>query len=140
MLPLLAILGLAITAYAIYVEKNAKKGRKFMCDVNDSMSCSVILTSKYARMTKLLFSLKEDHPLNLPNTYYGMLFYFAVLCYSYVPIPYKEYMLLVASFFSLLACVVLATKMYELNDICLVCLCTYVVNMGIMYYAWHELK
>jgi uncharacterized membrane protein len=139
MLQFIALIGIIITSYAIYVEHNAKKGRKFMCDINDYMSCSAVLTSPYARMIKLVFGLDDNHILNVPNTYVGILFYLAVLVYPYVRIPYQEYMLLLASILSLFACVVLALAMYKLGDTCIVCIATYFVNMAIFYYAMTNL-
>ena len=133
---LLALLGCLVAAYAIRVERNAKKDIKAVCDINDRMSCSKVLTSKYARMLGLAFGLKENHPLNLPNTYFGFLFYLAVFVYPFVDVPYKEFLLMGASGMSMVACVVLAVAMWKLGDFCAVCVTTYFINAGILYCAY----
>ncbi|AYV77849.1 MAG: vitamin K epoxide reductase complex subunit 1 [Edafosvirus sp.] len=142
MITLLGICGVLVSAYAIYVEVNAKHKQRALCDLNEGMSCTRVLTSPYARMTGLVFGLKKSHPLNLPNTYYGLLFYVAIILYKMYPftlIPFKEFLLLVASSMSMAACIGLAYVLYfKLKDICIVCITTYIINSCIFYYALKE--
>ena len=140
MLILLALAGIIVTLYAIYVERQTNKiGFKAMCDINDYASCSRVLKSPYAKMTKMIFNLKDDHVLNVPNTYFGLLFYIAVIIYNFVDVSYQEVLLLVASGISLCACFGLAYILYfKLKDFCVVCVATYFINMGIFYYAYCE--
>jgi vitamin-K-epoxide reductase (warfarin-sensitive) len=140
----LGLLGLAITLYAIHVERKAasEKAEKAFCDINDRMSCTRVLTSPYAKMVGKIFKLPADHKLNVPNTYYGVLFYIAIMLYTKFPftlIPFREVLLMAASSFSLVACCGLAYIMYfKLKDVCIVCMATWAVNVGIFCCALGE--
>ena len=72
-LQLLAIIGFFVSIYAIIIERKATRnnGMNSYCDLNDRVSCSKVLTSKYSKMTGVIFRLRESHLLNIPNTYYG---------------------------------------------------------------------
>jgi vitamin-K-epoxide reductase (warfarin-sensitive) len=144
MLVFLGILGLIVTTYAIYIEKQEKKMKSSMCDINDKMSCTSVLSSPYAKMMGKIFKLKYSHPLNLPNTYYGMIFYLAITLYSYFPfilIPYREKILLIVSILSIISSCVLAYILYaKLRTVCIICISTYIINSFILYYSLIENK
>lgn len=139
MLIYLGLFGIIVTSYAIYIERQ-KKGHRAMCDVSENISCTRVLKSPYARMMGLIFNLKNDHVLNLPNTYFGILFYFAIIIYNFIYIPYQELLLVTASFLSLCASFGLAYILYyKLQDFCIVCVTTYFINVAIFYYAMDAL-
>ncbi len=128
----LGVCGILICLYAIYVERNAKgkkRNYKPVCDINDNMSCTLVLTSEYAYMTKYVFNLNNDHPLNVPNTYYGLLFYSCIVLSAFIHVPFQYYLLLSVSSMSLLASGGLMYFMYKLWDFCLVCMASHVVNI-----------
>ena len=135
-------MGLVVTLYAVHVEQSAGPQYRSMCDINDHISCSRVLTSPYTRMMGMIFNLPKDHMFNLPNTNYGVLFYLAICCYPWATfVPGREFLLLGASVFSLVACCGLAYILYfKLKDLCLVCISSYVVNLFIFYYALKENK
>ena len=138
---LTGIIGFIVTAYAISVERKSRSNPKYvaLCDISNSMSCSRVLTSEYSKLTGRLFGLKADHPLNLPNTYFGLIFYSAVIIYPYVFIPYRELLFFLATSLSMMMCVYLAYILYfKLNDFCVVCVTTYVINAVLFYYAINE--
>jgi vitamin-K-epoxide reductase (warfarin-sensitive) len=131
---LLGIAGLLTTLYAIKVEKN-EDGKKSLCDVNDGMSCTRVLKSPYARMTKYTFGLSNSNPLNQPNTYYGVLFYLCVIVYHVLGLNFP-YLFLTGCIASCLASCGLAYVLYsKLHDFCLVCATTYVINGALLYNA-----
>lgn len=140
-----AITGLVLTLYTIYVEKrhSRDKNYKAVCDINNRISCSYVISSEYAKLVGKMFRLSDDSVFNVPNTYYGTLFFIAVILYNIYPftlIPYREYMLLTASVLSLIVCVVLAYVMhYRLKKYCLMCIVTYFTNIGIFFYALKEI-
>ena len=142
LISILGLIGLAVTLYAINVEKNAVAAKRALCDINEHISCTLVLTSKYAKMMGLIFKLPYKHPLNLPNTYYGLIFYIIIILYPVYPftlIPFREVLFLVASSFSLLSCCGLAYILYVyLKDFCIVCVATYIVNIFIFYQALKE--
>merc|ERR1711887_450282 len=74
----LCLLGFAVCIYALNVEFHveANPDYKAMCDINDQMSCSKVLTSQYGKGFGLLgYILGDDHPLNLKNPFFGLAFY-----------------------------------------------------------------
>ena len=148
---LCGICGIVVTLYAIYVERMAKSKSgggqskyKAICDVNDSMSCTLVLTSKYSKMMGTIFNLDKDSWFNLPNTYYGLLFYVCVTLYPLYPfilIPFREVLLLGASLMSIVSSVMLAYILYfKLKNLCMVCIVTYVINITILLSAINEFQ
>ena len=130
---LLGICGILVTLYAIYVERLTLGA---MCDINDRASCSRVLKSPYGRIMKMYFNLPDDHPLNVSNTYYGILYYSVIILYNFVVVPYQETLLFVASILSMLVSLKLALILYfNLKDFCVVYVITYVINFFIFYHA-----
>ena len=143
---IVGIIGLMICFYAIYVEKKTKLDKNYspFCNISNNMKCSVVLESKYSRMMKLIFDLKKDNIFNLPNTYYGVLFYIAIIIYPLYPfnlIPFREALLFAISVFSILLCFLLAFILYfKLRNCCIICIAIYIVNIVIYYIACNELN
>jgi len=141
---ILGLCGILASLYAINVEKNATGKKKYVafCDVNDSMSCSRVLTSEYANLSRIFFGFDKNSWFNRSNTYYGVLFYLAVMLYPFWPftlVPFREYLLLGASIGSIAASCTLAYILtFKLHNFCLVCVVTYVINGLILYNAWGE--
>lgn len=75
---ILAVCGVLVSLYAIHVErsKHSDPSYQAMCDFSERASCSRVLTSDasigFGVVGRLLGA---DHPLNLPNTYYGVVLY-----------------------------------------------------------------
>ena len=141
---ILGFVGVIVTSYAIYVEKYAlTQNFRAICDINSKASCSVVLTSRYARLAKLWLKLPNDSKFNLPNTYYGLLFYIAVILYPIYPftlVPFREVLLLIAAIMSVMMCVVLGWILYyKLKNFCAVCVTTYIINMSILIISVFEI-
>jgi len=106
------------------------------------MSCSRVLTSPWAKMAGLMFNLPPDHPLNVPNTYLGILFYFAIILYPVRAlrwIPFRKTLLLTASLLSLGASAYLLYILYfVLHDFCIVCVSTHIANALIFFASLAE--
>lgn len=135
-----ALLGMVATVYAIYVEHKKKKNpkEKLFCDISNKINCGA-LTSDYSRLLKMAFNLNDAHLFNIPNTYLGGLFYFAVFLYP-LPlltyIPFREFLFFIASTLSIALSVCLACILYfKLKEVCPVCVTTYVINAAIFYCA-----
>lgn len=74
----LAICGVVVSLYAIHVERSkyANPSYQAMCDFSEHASCSRVLTSDASIGFGIVGRLLgDDHPLNLPNTYYGVVVY-----------------------------------------------------------------
>jgi vitamin-K-epoxide reductase (warfarin-sensitive) len=144
---LLGLIGIVISWYAIHVERQANKhGRKkyvALCDINDSASCSLVLTSEYAKLGEKFLGLGKDNPFNVPNTNYGLLFYIGVTLYPLYPftlIPYREFMLFGASIVSIMVCCLLSWILYfKLKNFCGVCVASWILNLFILWQAWGQL-
>jgi uncharacterized membrane protein len=136
--------GILICLYAIYVEHKSKtKGYTASCDLGENASCTVVLSSKYSRMAKIIFNLNRKSLFNVPNTYYGLLFYVAITLYPVYPFTMiygREILLGLATTASLLASIGLACILaFKLKNFCAICAATYVVNMVLAYYTYYEL-
>ena len=131
---MLGLLGINVSYYAIKVEHNARLTGKnnSMCDFNDKASCSRVLTSEYSRIF-----------FNVPNTWFGFLFYLAVCIYPMWPfilIPYREMLFFMASTFSIMFSGYLAFVLYfKLQDVCVVCIASWIINAMIFYHSYYEL-
>eukprot|EP01129_Flabellula_baltica_P008027 TRINITY_DN3160_c0_g1_i1.p1 TRINITY_DN3160_c0_g1~~TRINITY_DN3160_c0_g1_i1.p1 ORF type:complete len:159 (+),score=14.80 TRINITY_DN3160_c0_g1_i1:1-477(+) len=142
----LGLLGILVCLYAIYVEHKASTEYGFtaLCDFDTSMSCSKVLTSKYARMTALFFDLPEGHILNVPNTYFGVVFYVALVLYPvgiFKRVPARKVLLLVASIASVCSSTYLGYILYYvLEDFCIVCVSTYVINALVLVFSVKEFQ
>lgn len=134
MIQILCLIGALICTYAIYIEKNSKRPKfKAICDINDNTSCTLVLTSKYSHMIKLIFNLKDNNKFNLSNAQYGLLFYISLILYQYQPfifLPFYNLIFLFITSCSLVGCVVLAYILYyKLHNLCLICITMYVINI-----------
>ena len=137
----LCIMGIAICIYAIKVEavvlgekkRNGKPSYSQLCDVNESVSCTLVLTSKYSHMAKLIFKLHDESFFNLSNAQYGLMFYIALLIFHIYPFtlfPFHSWFVLLGAIGSVVASCGLAYILkYILHNLCLICLCMYVVNV-----------
>lgn len=131
----ISIIGCGLCAYAIYVELSHASG---ICDINETVSCSYVMKSKYSRMARLVFDLPRHHPLNLSNAEYGLVFYGGLAVMEWLPIErHQKDMLWISS--SVVACLTslgLAWVLHRhLKRVCLVCLGLYGVNGLLM---WHS--
>src|SRR5690606_34630540 len=110
---------------------------KAWCDLGKGMSCTKVLTSPWAKMLGYMFNLPSDHPLNIPNTYLGIIFYFCIILYpmsAFRWVPLRKYLLLGASLLSLASSAYLLYILYAvLHDFCVVCVTTHIANMLIFF-------
>jgi len=130
------LLGLGISGYSLYVSTSFEKdpeNYRPLCDVEEGVSCSSVLTSKYAKGFGLVGGLMGDeaHPLNQPNSVYGLAFYglnfllFAAFRGRSFVAELQFYAVILANFVSCY----LAYLLYAvLKNLCYVCVATYAVN------------
>lgn len=74
----LCLIGFGLSYYSQYVkiEKQRNAGYQAMCDINEQINCSKVLTSEYSYGFGLVAPyLGKDHALNLPNHILGMIGY-----------------------------------------------------------------
>lgn len=141
LLQLFASTGLVLAVYALWVEhKVSQQGSSFhaLCDFGDiggyAAQCSQVLTSESSHLF-----------FDVPNAAFGTLFY--ILAFSY-PFLYNKLplitpavsssLLLLATTFSVGLSVYLATVLYAMQEICLLCITTYAVNAFLWMIAFNE--
>ncbi|KAK7455721.1 hypothetical protein BaRGS_00039461 [Batillaria attramentaria] len=111
---LLCMMGLLVSCYSLHVEvqKEHNPSYRAACDFSESMSCSKVLTSKYARG----FGIVERYLalLSPPSLSGPLLFYMSVS--SVLVSFYLGYILF-----------------FVLRDVCVVCVTTYVINGLLLY-------
>ena len=136
----LCCMGIVVCLYAIKIEKDEERYKKDeklraprMCDINDSISCTTVLTSKYSHMTKIMFGLSENSIFNYSNAHYGLLFYIGLTAFQFYPftlIPYHAHLFFAASVASVIASCGLAYILrYILHNFCMICVCMYIINI-----------
>lgn len=139
---IIAFLGLLVSAYSIHVEVQKHKNPKYvaMCDFNQNMSCSRVLTSKYSRgfgLTELMFG--KESQLNIPNCAVGVVFFTMQMILGLSALTWAPCVLFYMSIISCVGTVYLAFILFfVLNDICIVCITTYAITASLMYLNYHR--
>jgi len=135
----LSLAGLGLSLYALFVETKASKDEEYrpLCDIDDQISCSAVFTSKYARgFGQVEQLLGAEHPLNQPNSVYGIAFYSLMLLLSFIN---RRFIATMQVFFSFLACVMACYLGYLLyfviKAVCVVCVATYAVNFLMLLFS-----
>ncbi|EGD83579.1 hypothetical protein PTSG_04186 [Salpingoeca rosetta] len=139
---LTALAGVGVCAFALYVEHEATthEDYKAPCDISEHMSCTRVFTSQWGRGYGIIAPLLgEDSPLNMPNPYYGILFYVALLVKELV-LPRSRVLDLMCFAATLVAvgmCAYLAYILaFVLEDFCAVCVSSYVINAALLFLLW----
>ena len=117
---LLALLGLFLSLYALYVEYRVSIDPDYVaaCDIASWISCSKVLTSEFAYTFPFL-----------PNAGYGALLYILIIILDVLnEYKYINYIMSLALLFVIYLAYVL---MFILKDFCIVCVSTYVINISI---------
>jgi vitamin-K-epoxide reductase (warfarin-sensitive) len=112
----LCMIGLALSAYGLYVKLQVDKNKdyKAACDLSDRVSCTKAFKSGHGTL------------FLLPNSVWGMIYYFLLFFLTYL----SSGLVLLASFFSVIGSVYLAYILYtKVRSICLVCTSIYAINL-----------
>uniref|UniRef100_A0A8C4ZBV4 vitamin-K-epoxide reductase (warfarin-sensitive) n=1 Tax=Gadus morhua TaxID=8049 RepID=A0A8C4ZBV4_GADMO len=132
----LCVFGILLSVYALHVElsKESNPDYRAVCDLGESVSCSKVFTSRWGRGFGLVqFLVAEDHFLNQPNSILGIIFYTLQLSLGLSVSPRAAMLLVLSSWVSLAGSLYLASiLLFVLEDLCLVCISTYVVNLVLM--------
>ena len=146
-----SIIGLLLSCYALYVEHKAvaamtidpSKPYVAACDLSSTVSCSKVFTSKYGRMLSYFGFVEKDSVLDQPNAALGILFYGIALMlptWKFIPSGVRRVGMFLASFLSCASSAWLGYILVTvLNDICVVCVSTYVCNGCILILSFRDL-
>ncbi|XP_063624052.1 vitamin K epoxide reductase complex subunit 1 isoform X2 [Cydia splendana] len=135
-----AIAGILISTYALFVEMTAEADSdyKAFCDLAEKVSCSNVLTSDFSKG----FGIAEKGSVwEIPNCIYGIVFY----CLMIIMTTYDQLcvvqMQFLTAMLSVVMCVYLAyLLLFILQDFCVICVSTYLVNIGIATLVYKKLN
>merc|ERR1712179_54124 len=100
-------------------------------------SCSKVLTSSYGRGGVIGILLGDSHPLNQPNSVYGIIFYsimiIMALLNNKIMCSIQFYMSLSSVIMSLYLAYILY---FILEELCPLCVSTYAVNLILFITSW----
>lgn len=116
----LAVLGLLLSIYALYVKHRKKKNPLYkpFCDFRENVSCTKAFASAYSELTAL------------PNMIWGILFYVLVFLGAWFNLTLVVTAL---SFLAvLLSCYLGYISYYQQKNYCVVCSAVYLVNVLIL--------
>ncbi|MBS3128819.1 vitamin K epoxide reductase family protein [Candidatus Woesearchaeota archaeon] len=119
-IPILAIIGLLLSLYALYVKTKAEKNKKYkpLCDISENISCTKAFLSKEGSLT------------GFPNPLIGIFYYVIIFSLFYIK---QNQIIFYFSFIAALGSLYLAYLSYiKQKNFCLVCTGIYVVNILLM--------
>lgn len=129
----LSLCGVAISFYAIHVKWAKKQDTTYtaLCDLDETFSCSAVLTSKFSDGFGVVPAvLGDDNPFNYSNASVGVIFYLVLLALS---LSHSPKLLLVACLLSFCSCgfsvYLIYVLMAVLRKVCLVCYGTHLINL-----------
>lgn len=122
---ILAIFGICVSTYAYFLEQKIKTNKNYVpfCDISDKVSCSKVITSKYATF------------FAISNSVWGIIFYSAVITASFFDL-YKTVFAL--SIFGFGGSIVLASILYFIiRTACLLCTSIYIINILLLITSYY---
>ncbi|XP_075034943.1 vitamin K epoxide reductase complex subunit 1-like protein 1 [Mixophyes fleayi] len=141
---LVCALGITLSVYAYHVETSRERddGYTALCDINPSISCSKVFTSRWGRgfgLVENIFGAKSL--LNQPNSVFGVLFYALQIALGFVGSVSAAVTLLGTSLLSIAGSLYLAYILfYILEDFCVICITTYVLNFILLLLSAKRLR
>lgn len=128
-----SLIGIGLSLYAFYIEtrKSTDPTYRAACDLSESMSCSRVLTSRWARGFGLFHS---DSIFNIPTSVFALVYYCLSLLFN---LSYQsKFIARLRVFFSILTncgSIYLGYILYFiLQDFCFVCFGMYIVNLMLL--------
>lgn len=123
LIQIFSILGIVVSLYALYLHTKLKQNSKYhsFCDINDQMSCSKVITSRYATI------------FGIPNPVYGIGFY---LCFFFLAYSTFQQYLFYMGVLAIASTIFLGYEQYfKVKNFCLVCNLIYVINIVLFTYT-----
>ncbi len=118
MIIILAIIGFILSTYLLIVKIKAGKAQDYLalCDFRHNVSCSRVVTSKYANL------------FGASNVVIGMIFYALIILAQILD---YNIIIVIVSGMSVLVSIYLSYLLYKLKNVCVVCVATYLINIAI---------
>lgn len=126
--------GFALSYYGYVVEmaKEENDSYEAMCDISEHVSCTKAFMSEYGKGFGII---PETSPFYMPNSVYGLIFYALVAILGMFNKYFTSALVVTLGVCSNLGSIYLAYILYILNNLCLVCVSTYVTNAIILILA-----
>ncbi|XP_069508002.1 vitamin K epoxide reductase complex subunit 1 [Ambystoma mexicanum] len=135
--------GIVLSVYAYHVEtsKESDASYRALCDINPSISCSKVFTSRWGRGFGLLEHLFGRQSLvNQPNSVFGVLFYSLQILLGFSGTARAAITLVCTSVVSLIGSLYLAYILFfVLSDFCVICVTTYALNFSLFLLNYKRL-
>ena len=140
---LLYVTGIGLSSFAYHVElqKEANENYVALCDIKGLGSCTRVFNSKYGKGFGLvsLITGDEKHPLNQPNSLYGIVFY-SLFGLLYLCSGSSKFMATLQFYVFFISCLMSGYLGYILyfilKDFCVVCVATYCVNFLLLLLSY----
>ncbi|XP_029462743.1 vitamin K epoxide reductase complex subunit 1 [Rhinatrema bivittatum] len=136
-------LGILLSVYAYHVEtsKESDASYRALCDINASISCSKVFTSRWGRGFGLLENFAgRNSVINQPNSVFGVVFYCLQILLGFVGSSAAAATLLGTSVVSVAGSLFLAYILFfVLHDFCVICVTTYILNFTLFFLNWKRL-
>ncbi|XP_078046072.1 vitamin-K epoxide reductase isoform X1 [Augochlora pura] len=126
--------GIALSYYGYVVEtaKEENDSYEAMCDISEHISCTKAFMSEYGKGFGII---PATSPLYMPNSVYGLIFYALVAILGMFNKYSISTLVITLGVCSNLGSIYLAYILYILNNVCVVCVSTYLVNAFILILA-----
>ncbi|OCT95078.1 vitamin K epoxide reductase complex subunit 1-like protein 1 [Xenopus laevis] len=137
------VLGIVLSIYAFHVEREKERdpGYKAICDFNEWVHCSTVLSSRWGRGFGMLGSIfGKDSLINQPNSVFGLVFYLLQMVLGMTVSAVAALVLMTSSIVSVVGSVYLAYILYfVLKDFCVICVITYLLNFILLIINYKRL-
>ncbi|XP_003389455.1 PREDICTED: vitamin K epoxide reductase complex subunit 1-like protein 1 [Amphimedon queenslandica] len=134
-------LGFLVSVYSVVIEHAKLEDDSYspLCDINERISCTAVLTSEYSYGFGIVeLILNKDHFLNQPNSYYGVLFYplqFIIGLYILESKGLLSLSALLNTGVSAVSLYLMYLLFFVINKVCLVCLVINSINFFLLIYS-----
>ncbi|GAB0086738.1 Vitamin-K-epoxide reductase (warfarin-sensitive) [Sergentomyia squamirostris] len=139
-----SLIGLLLSIYTTHVEIQLESDHDYeaLCDLNAKISCTKVFSSRYGRGFGIInMILEEDSILNQPNGLFGVFFYTLMALLSFVSDSKVAQVQVILCVISNILSLYLAYLLYFiLEDFCIVCVSTYVINAANLYFSTKRYK
>ncbi|XP_075709034.1 vitamin K epoxide reductase complex subunit 1-like protein 1 [Rhinoderma darwinii] len=137
------VLGIVLSLYAFHVEREKERdpGYQAMCDLNEWVRCSTVLSSRWGRGFGLLGSVfGKDSVMNQPNGVFGLIFYLLQMLLGMTVSAVAALVLMTTSIVSVVGSLYLAYILYfVLKNFCVICVITYLLNFILLIINYKRL-
>lgn len=124
---ILALIGLAVSAYGIMVERNIQQSTLYKptCDISSKISCSRPMLSEYNKM------------LGISNIWASALYYCVIIALALIHLPLIT---LIAAGAGVAMSMVFAYILYfKIQSLCLICTSLYIINIALLISCYFTL-